>query len=106
VPLLTFTSIAVLVYFRRTRADTRRWNTIIAPILGLLGIVGAGVVVAIYFPLLVGDENSAGAPTVGWLTILLIGIIVAFPLFGLLQGLVLRAYRPAVFSKLIERVSQ
>ena len=38
VVLMTVTSAAVVVYFRRTRFDTRLWHTVIAPGLGFIGL--------------------------------------------------------------------
>jgi amino acid transporter len=44
--LMALTSVAVLVFFRRSRADTRVWHTLVAPALGLLGLLGAVLVLA------------------------------------------------------------
>jgi len=39
--LMTMTCLAVLVFFRRTKADRRVWHTVVAPALGFAGLVAA-----------------------------------------------------------------
>ena len=39
--LQLLTAIAVVAFFRRTRLDTRPWNTVIAPLLGAVGLAAA-----------------------------------------------------------------
>ncbi|GAB91835.1 APC family permease [Gordonia rhizosphera] len=58
VALMTLTSIAVIVYFRRTRKDTRLWQTILAPGLGLIGLATLLVLTAVNLPLLVGGSDT------------------------------------------------
>ena len=61
VVLMTITSAAVVVYFRRTRFDTRPWNTLIAPSLGFVGLAVLSVMTAINLPLLVGGSDTLAA---------------------------------------------
>ncbi|MFF3611397.1 APC family permease [Streptomyces sp. NPDC002580] len=58
--LYFLTSVSVVVYFRRTGADTRPWNTLIAPSLGALGIAGGiWLIVANFTTLIGGDATTA-----------------------------------------------
>ncbi|MGW3045358.1 APC family permease [Kitasatospora sp. NPDC001159] len=50
------TSASVIVFFRRTHLDTRRWNTLIAPGLGALGIAVAVWVILANFTTLIGGS--------------------------------------------------
>ncbi|TQC45993.1 APC family permease [Rhodococcus sp. WS4] len=61
VALMTLTSVAVLVYFRRTRVDRRLWNTVIAPLLGLAGLALLLVMTVANLPLLVGGSGTLAA---------------------------------------------
>ncbi|CAM5553403.1 amino acid permease [Streptomyces spiroverticillatus] len=63
--LYFLTSVAVIVFFRRTRQDTRLWNTLIAPLLGSLGIAGTLFLVVDNFPTLIGGDAS----TATWLAV-------------------------------------
>ncbi|WP_432010904.1 APC family permease [Streptomyces cucumeris] len=56
--LMSLTCLAVIVFFRRTRADTRPWHTLIAPLLGLAGLCGALVLTVSNFPLLIGGSTG------------------------------------------------
>jgi amino acid transporter len=61
VVLMTLTSAAVVVYFRRTRLDSRLWHTVIAPGLGFLGLAVLSVMTAVNLPLLVGGSDTLAA---------------------------------------------
>ncbi len=56
--LMFLTSVAVLLWFRRSRADTRVWQTRIAPGLGLLGLAVCLVITVQNMPLLVGGSTT------------------------------------------------
>ncbi|QCB97629.1 APC family permease [Arthrobacter sp. PAMC25564] len=55
--------IAVIRFFRETRADTRIWNTLIAPLLGLVSIIVAEYLLLSRFGLISG---TAGADSPEW----------------------------------------
>lgn len=55
--------VAVIRFFRRTRADTRLWNTLIAPLLGLVSIIVAEYLLLARFGLISG---TAGADSPAW----------------------------------------
>jgi amino acid transporter len=59
VALQILVSISVLVYFRRTRADTRIWNTVLTPMLGCVGLVYALVTLVSNLPALSGSDSPA-----------------------------------------------
>ncbi|CAM5743220.1 APC family permease [Mycolicibacterium aubagnense] len=61
VVLMTLTSAAVIVFFRRTRLDTRRWHTMVAPLLGFIGLAVLSVMTAVNLPLLVGGSGTMAA---------------------------------------------
>jgi amino acid transporter len=71
--------VAVIVYFRRTRDDTRLWHTLIAPLLALVGLVVGLYLLISRFGLLAGTvvegvdpaAQAWGLNTVGWTLVLL-----------------------------------
>jgi amino acid transporter len=82
IALMTLTSVAVVVYFRRSRVDTRTWHTLIAPGLGLVGLAVLLVMTAMNLPLLVGGSSTTAA---------VIGVLLVGTFAG---GAVLAALRP------------
>jgi amino acid transporter len=86
--------IAVVVYFRRTRQDTRIWHTLIAPILAFVGLVVGLYLLISRFGLLAGTVAEGVDPTaqawglngVGWTLVLL-------PFAMLLIGMVVGTLR-------------
>ncbi|MFZ4896270.1 APC family permease [Plantibacter sp. Mn2098] len=103
--LMAVTSLAVIVYFARTKQDRRLWNTVVAPGLGLIGLVGAAIVIIVNFPMLVGDVNAKGAPVFGLVSAVLLALIVLFPLFGLVQAAVLKRTKPAAYLTIMDAIS-
>ncbi len=71
--------LAVMAYFRRTRADTRLWHTVIAPVLAFIGLVIGVYLLMSRFGLLAGtvaegvdpSTQSWGLNATGWTLILL-----------------------------------
>ena len=82
VVLMTLTSAAVVVYFHRTKFDTRTWHTLIAPGLGFIGLAVLSVMTAINLPLLVGGSDTLAA---------IIGVLLAGAFLG---GAVVAVMRP------------
>lgn len=82
VVLMTLTSAAVVVYFRRTRLDTRPWHTVIAPGLGFVGLAVLSLMTAMNLPLLVGGSGTLAA---------IIGVLLAGAFLG---GAVVAVTRP------------
>ncbi|MFE9454743.1 APC family permease [Streptomyces sp. NPDC006739] len=79
VMLLYFlTSASVVVFFRRSRADNRPWNTLIAPVLGALGIAGAiWLIIANFTTLIGGDQTTAIWLQVTVPVVLVLGVVAA-----------------------------
>ena len=76
--LYFLTSVSVIVFFRRSGADTRLWNTLIAPVLGALGIAGAIWLIIANFTTLIGGDRT----TAIWLqltvpVVLILGVVAA-----------------------------
>ncbi|MSY40674.1 MAG: amino acid permease, partial [Actinobacteria bacterium] len=67
-------SISVIVYFRRTKEDTRPWNTLIAPILAIIGLAIGEYMLMSRFNLFSGTSAGEGGPwemnTTGWILVL------------------------------------
>lgn len=103
--LMALTSVAVIVYFTRTRADRRPWNTIIAPALGFVGLVLSAVLIVAYFPIMVGDVDAEGAPAFGGLSWFLLALVVVFPAAGYAQAAWIRARRPNAYAKLTDAIA-
>lgn len=103
--LMAITSIAVIAYFAKTRKDRRPWNTIIAPALGLLGLVASAVLIAAYFPIMVGDADAEGAPVFGAVSWFLFALIVVFPVLGYAQAWWIKKRRPAAYAKLTDSIA-
>jgi amino acid transporter len=82
-------SISVIVYFRRTKEDTRAWNTLIAPVLSIIGLVIGEYMLMSRFNLFSGTASGEGGPwemnTTGW--ILVLSTFVVF-ILGLIVGAV------------------
>ncbi|GAB2959504.1 APC family permease [Streptomyces heilongjiangensis] len=74
--LYFLTSVSVVVFFRRSRADNRPWNTVIAPVLGALGIAGAiWLIIANFTTLIGGDRTTAIWLQVTVPAVLVLGVV-------------------------------
>ncbi|MGW0758900.1 APC family permease [Streptomyces sp. NPDC002814] len=76
--LYLLTSVSVIVFFRRERLDHRLWNTLIAPLLGALGLAATIWLILDNFTALSGGQG----PTVVWLVasvpaVMAVGVVVA-----------------------------
>ena len=102
--LMAVTSLAVIVYFVRTKQDRRVWNTVVAPGLGFIGLVGSAVVIVVYFPMLVGDVDAGGNPVFGTVSAVLLALIAVCPVVGLVQAAYLRRRRPAAYADVMDAI--
>jgi amino acid transporter len=69
-------SIAVIVYFARTKEDTRLWHTKIAPVLAIIGLTVGEYLLMAHFNLFSGTSSTEEANawelnTLGWILVLL-----------------------------------
>ena len=103
--LMALTSVAVIVYFRTAKSDLRLWNTVVAPALGLVGLVASAGIIAVNFPFLVGDVDAKGVPVFGAVSAVLLGLIVVFPLFGIVQAAVLKRRGAAAYEAINEVIA-
>lgn len=79
--------LAVIAYFRRTRVDTRVWNTLIAPVLAFIGLVVGEYLLIAKFALLAGTAADGSDPTVDSFALNTIGwILVLLPFVILILG--------------------
>lgn len=83
--LITLTGLAILVFFSRSKVDTRSWNTRIAPTLGLVGVLALTALVLTNFTTLISGSATLAA-------ILLSIVALAFGV-GVLIALANRSYR-------------
>jgi amino acid transporter len=90
-------SIAIFVFFRRNNLDKRVWNTVIAPLLGV-----AGLLPILYFAL---SEVDVLLGTDGWLAVLLVSLVFGSLLGGVLWALALRRLAPETYSQLLNNAS-
>ena len=56
--LQAITSISVVVYFRRNPSDHNLWRTLIAPVIGAIGLIAAAVLVVVNWPVMVGSDSG------------------------------------------------
>lgn len=103
--LMAVTSVAVIVYFVRTRKDRRVWNTVIAPVLGFIGLALSAVLIVAYFPIMVGDVDAAGTPVFGAVSWFLLGLVIVFPIIGYIQAAWIKSRRPAAYAKLTDAIA-
>lgn len=90
--LMGLTSLAVLAFFRRTRADTRVWNTRLAPVLGFAGLMFLLVLVVMNYETLIGGSTALA---VGFELV----VAVAFVL-GVALAMAWRRARPDAYAKI------
>jgi amino acid transporter len=89
VVLMLLACLAVIVFFRRTRVDTRPWQTLVAPALGLIGLALILVLLVDNLPLLMGGSTALGVGA---------GVLLVV---ALLAGPVLARLRPSAARDLV-----
>ncbi|PRY49627.1 amino acid/polyamine/organocation transporter (APC superfamily) [Geodermatophilus tzadiensis] len=78
VVLYFLTSISVVVFFRRTKLDTRPWQTLIAPVLAAVLIAALAVLVLTNFTLLIGGSVGTALPLIASVPlVVLVGVALA-----------------------------
>ncbi|MFC8419878.1 APC family permease [Streptomyces sp. NPDC057236] len=86
--LYILTSVSVIVFFRRTRLDTRPWNTLVAPIAAAVLLLGATALALNNFTTLIGASGTTAL-------VLELSVVAVFA-GGILLGYVRRAGMAAV----------
>lgn len=89
-------SVAVFVFFRRRDLDKRVWNTVIAPLLGI-----GGLLPILYFALN-GVDVLLG--TDGWLAYFLVGLMFLALVGGTVWGFAAKRWAPALYGRLMTEV--
>ncbi|MEF2978642.1 APC family permease [Subtercola sp. YIM 133946] len=92
--LFVLTSVSVVVFFARTKLDRRPWNTVIAPIVALVGLIAILVLAITNFSALTGTPEPALN------TVLILAPVAAF-LVGAGVVLWVRRRRPATYRSLL-----
>jgi amino acid transporter len=103
--LMALTSVAVIVYFVRTKKDRRVWNTVIAPALGFVGLMLSAALIVAYFPIMVGDVDADGNPVFAAVSWFLLGLVVVVPVIGYVQAAWIKNRRPAAYAKLTDSIA-
>ncbi|HET8780479.1 MAG TPA: hypothetical protein VFM66_10420, partial [Agromyces sp.] len=85
---------------------TSPWHTVIAPLLGFVGLVVSAGLIAVNFPLLVGDVDAEGNPTWGIISVVLLAVVIIAPIAGIVQALILRSRRPLAYQQVIARFDE
>lgn len=84
--------LSVIVYFRRVQHTERRWNTLIAPSLGFIGLMVMLGISSFYFPLLIAGDVV--------LSLLLQGSVFALAILGVVLALIWKRTRPDVYARI------
>ena len=82
--------VAIFAFFRRSNVDKRRWNTVIAPLLAIVGLAGFFVLTLDSLDVLLGVQGTMAA-------VMLSLVFIAF-LAGAAYGLYLRFVAPARYA--------
>jgi amino acid transporter len=105
VVLMALTCLAVIAYFTAKKVKAGLWKTWVAPVIGFVGLAAVSVIIAQNFPLLIGDTDGKGNPVFGTLTVIFLAIMAAFPVFGIVQALVMKAKNPDAYAHVIDTIS-
>jgi amino acid transporter len=101
------TCLAVVVFFRKNaKLESNVFRTIVAPVLGFIGLVISGVLIAQNFPLLVNDLDADGNPVFGVVSTVLLLIVIAGPVIGIIQSLIVRARSPRVYADITKHLDE
>lgn len=97
--VMALTCIAVVVYFRRCTDVTHgTWKTLVAPILGFVGLVVALALIVLNFPTLIGGSAK--------LATILVAATILLPLLGLLQAAYLKKTKPDIYEGIVDDISR
>ncbi|MGV8966544.1 MAG: APC family permease [Cellulomonas sp.] len=105
VVLMALTSVAVIAWFSRSSGERSIWRTVVAPAIGLIGLVIAALAIGANFPMLVGDVDAAGVPRWGALSVGLVGLVLLIPAIGWALGTVMKKVRPQAYELLTDSLT-
>ena len=98
--LMALTSIAVITYLSRPTVHESVWRARVAPGLALVALLFVSYMQIKNFPLLLGEPHVTGR------VVFFFCLISAFPLFGVLQALWMRARRPSGYRAVLETIEE
>jgi amino acid transporter len=90
--LMALTCVSVVAFFRRYPADEPQWNTMIAPVLGFIGLVVMIVIISANFTLLIGGDVV--------LAVVFQAITFGLGLLGVVLALIWARTRPQVYQRI------
>ncbi|MBN3459736.1 APC family permease [Mycobacterium sp. DSM 3803] len=93
IALQTLASVAIFAFFRRNNVDKRLWHTMIAPILGILGLGTMTAIAMDNFDLLVGSTSRLTIVAMSSLLVLAV-------LAGVCRALWLRNHAPESYNRI------
>ncbi|TGD87878.1 APC family permease [Mycolicibacterium sp. CH28] len=96
--LMAATALSVVVFFRRTKLSTSRWQAFIAPSLAFVTLSLIAIVIMMNYPLLVGETDAAGQPEFGPISTTLLLMMLPFIILGLVQAVVLKRRNPKAYA--------
>ncbi|RAI64800.1 APC family permease [Pseudomonas fluorescens] len=96
--ILSLTCVSVLVFFRRTENQHPYWNTVVAPIGGLLGLASCLIVAVQNLPALIGGDNSNAAASIMEMVVMISFVV------GCAAAFFMKVMSPARFA-LLKQVS-
>lgn len=102
--LMAVTCLAVINYFRR-KGGAPMWNAVVAPSIGLVGLVFAAAITTKNFPLLVGDVDAKGNPAFGAVALGLLASIVLVVVVGYVQARILRSRKSPSYDRIVEALT-
>lgn len=103
--LMAVTCLAVIVFFARNKLQTHVLRTCVAPLLGFIGLAVSAVLIAVNFPLLVGDVDSLGEPAWGTVSVVLILLVVVTAIAGAAQAMTLRFKNRQVYRQITQQLN-
>ncbi|WP_028921996.1 APC family permease [Pseudonocardia acaciae] len=86
-------SVAVFGFFRRHDVDRRTWHTVVAPVLGMLGLLVLAVAALSNFGLLIGVSSGGAVLALG-------AVLLCAALVGMARAAYLRRHDPAVYNRI------
>lgn len=94
--VVALASFAILVFFRRNSVDKRVWHTLIAPLLGFVGVVSCIWVAFSNLPMLVGGNNGAEV-----VPLISVSLLIFFAV-GITAALRLKRNAPERYNSLLD----